>query len=48
MTLSISRWKICSPTINDADPRSVGIAGGSVAGGMDHLVAALVMRAAGE
>jgi len=29
------------------DPRSVGIAGGSVAGGMDHLVAALVMRAAG-
>jgi putative tricarboxylic transport membrane protein len=31
----------------NADPRSVGIAGGSVAGGMDHLVAALVMQAAG-
>lgn len=31
----------------NSDPRSVGIAGGSVAGGMDHLVAALVMRAAG-
>jgi putative tricarboxylic transport membrane protein len=30
-----------------ADPTSVGIAGGSVAGGMDHLVAALVMRSAG-
>ncbi|MEM6711388.1 MAG: tripartite tricarboxylate transporter substrate-binding protein [Pseudomonadota bacterium] len=31
----------------NADSTSVGIAGGSVAGGMDHLVAALVMRAAG-
>ena len=31
-----------------ADPKSVAIGGGSVAGGMDHLVAALVMRNAGE
>ncbi|MBV6657130.1 MAG: tripartite tricarboxylate transporter substrate binding protein [Devosiaceae bacterium] len=31
----------------NADPTAVGIAGGSVAGGMDHLVAALVMQAAG-
>ncbi len=30
-----------------ADPTSVGIAGGSVAGGMDHLVAALIMKNAG-
>ncbi|MEM1314300.1 MAG: tripartite tricarboxylate transporter substrate-binding protein [Pseudomonadota bacterium] len=30
-----------------ADPTSVAIGGGSVAGGMDHLVAALVMKAAG-
>jgi putative tricarboxylic transport membrane protein len=31
-----------------ADPRSVAIGGGSVPGGMDHLVAAMAMQAAGE
>jgi len=31
----------------EADSSSVAIGGGSVAGGMDHLVAALVMKAAG-
>lgn len=31
-----------------ADPRSVAIGGGSVPGGMDHLVAAMAMKAAGE
>ena len=31
-----------------ADPRAVAIGGGSVPGGMDHLVAAMVMEAAGE
>jgi len=31
-----------------ADPRSTAIGGGSVPGGMDHLVAAMVMKAAGE
>ncbi|PQO22512.1 tripartite tricarboxylate transporter substrate-binding protein [Rhodobacteraceae bacterium WD3A24] len=31
-----------------ADPDSLAIGGGSVPGGMDHLVAALVMEAAGE
>jgi len=31
----------------NADPKSVAIGGGSVAGGMDHLVAALVMKKAG-
>ncbi|MDX1738851.1 MAG: tripartite tricarboxylate transporter substrate-binding protein, partial [Alphaproteobacteria bacterium] len=31
-----------------ADPSSVAIGGGSVPGGMDHLVAALAMQAAGE
>lgn len=31
-----------------ADPDSMAIGGGSVPGGMDHLVAALVMEAAGE
>ncbi|MEO1090226.1 MAG: tripartite tricarboxylate transporter substrate-binding protein [Pseudomonadota bacterium] len=31
----------------EEDPSSVAIGGGSVAGGMDHLVAALVMREAG-
>ena len=30
------------------DPASMAIGGGSVPGGMDHLVAALVMEAAGE
>ena len=30
-----------------ADPRSIAIAGGSVPGGMDHLVAALAFQAAG-
>lgn len=30
-----------------ADPSSVSIGGGSVAGGMDHLVAALIMKSAG-
>ena len=35
----ISRYK--------ADPKSVAIGGGSVAGGMDHIVAALVMKSAG-
>lgn len=36
----ITAWK--------ADPGEVAIGGGSVPGGMDHLVAALVMEAAGE
>ena len=31
-----------------ANPKDVAIGGGSVAGGLDHLVAALVMKAAGE
>ncbi|MEX3006843.1 Bug family tripartite tricarboxylate transporter substrate binding protein [Hoeflea sp. TYP-13] len=31
-----------------ADPAKVAIGGGSVAGGMDHLIAALVMKNAGE
>lgn len=31
----------------NADPTTVAIGGGSVAGGMDHLVAALVMKATG-
>jgi len=31
-----------------ADPRSVAIGGGSVPGGMDHLVAAMAMEAAGQ
>ena len=31
----------------EADPRSVAVGGGSVAGGMDHLIAALVMKNAG-
>lgn len=31
-----------------ADPSNVAIGGGSVAGGMDHLIAALVMKNAGE
>ncbi|MEM9787281.1 MAG: tripartite tricarboxylate transporter substrate-binding protein [Pseudomonadota bacterium] len=31
-----------------ADPRSTAIGGGSVPGGLDHLVAAMVMKAAGE
>ena len=31
----------------NADPSNVAIGGGSVAGGMDHLVTALVMKAAG-
>jgi len=30
-----------------ADPRNVSIGGGSVAGGMDHIVAALIMKGAG-
>ncbi len=32
----------------DADPSSTAIGGGSVPGGMDHLVAAMVMEAAGR
>ena len=32
----------------DADPRATAIGGGSVPGGMDHLVAAMVMEAAGK
>ncbi|MFK7992686.1 MAG: Bug family tripartite tricarboxylate transporter substrate binding protein [Granulosicoccus sp.] len=32
----------------DADPASTAIGGGSVPGGMDHLVAAMVMEAAGK
>ncbi len=32
----------------DADPNSIAIGGGSVPGGMDHLVAAMVMEAAGK
>jgi len=35
-------------TAFDADPSSVAIGGGSVPGGMDHLVAALAMEAAGK
>ncbi|MEL6599110.1 MAG: tripartite tricarboxylate transporter substrate-binding protein [Pseudomonadota bacterium] len=31
-----------------ADPRGTAIGGGSVPGGMDHLVAAMVMKSAGE
>ena len=31
-----------------ADPAGVAVGGGSVPGGMDHLVAAMVMEAAGE
>lgn len=31
-----------------ADPKGTAIGGGSVPGGMDHLVAAMVMKAAGE
>ena len=31
-----------------ADPSNIAIGGGSVAGGMDHLIAALVMKNAGE
>ncbi|MEM7024084.1 MAG: tripartite tricarboxylate transporter substrate-binding protein [Pseudomonadota bacterium] len=34
-------------TAMEADPTSVAMGGGSVAGGMDHLVAALVMKGAG-
>ncbi len=30
-----------------ADPKKVAIGGGSVAGGMDHIVAAMIMKAAG-
>lgn len=30
-----------------ADPRSVALGGGSVPGGMDHIVAAMIMKAAG-
>lgn len=33
--------------IYDKDPNELAIAGGSVAGGMDHLVAAMAMKAAG-
>lgn len=32
----------------DADPKKTAIGGGSVPGGMDHLVAAMVMEAAGK
>lgn len=32
----------------EADPRGTAIGGGSVPGGMDHLVAAMVMEAAGQ
>jgi putative tricarboxylic transport membrane protein len=32
----------------EADPRSVAIGGGSVPGGMDHLVVAMAMQAAGQ
>ena len=32
----------------DADPRATAIGGGSVPGGMDHLVAAMVMESAGK
>ncbi|MEP3231207.1 MAG: tripartite tricarboxylate transporter substrate-binding protein [Hyphomicrobiales bacterium] len=32
----------------DADPKAIAIGGGSVPGGMDHLVAAMVMEAAGK
>jgi putative tricarboxylic transport membrane protein len=35
-------------TAYKANPRSVAIGGGSVPGGMDHLVAAMAMQAAGE
>ena len=32
----------------ESEPRSVAIGGGSVPGGMDHLVAAMAMEAAGK
>ncbi|MBK0398309.1 tripartite tricarboxylate transporter substrate binding protein [Limibaculum sp. M0105] len=32
----------------DADPQTLAMGGGSVAGGMDHLVAALILREAGS
>ncbi|WP_300072893.1 tripartite tricarboxylate transporter substrate-binding protein [uncultured Ruegeria sp.] len=35
-------------TAYDADPSATAIGGGSVPGGMDHLVAAMVMEAAGK
>lgn len=35
-------------TAYDADPRNTAIGGGSVPGGMDHLVAAMVFEAAGK
>lgn len=35
-------------TTFDADPRATAIGGGSVPGGMDHLVIAMVMEAAGK
>ncbi|MDH3914486.1 MAG: tripartite tricarboxylate transporter substrate-binding protein, partial [Rhodospirillales bacterium] len=34
-------------TAYKADPKNVSIGGGSVAGGMDHIVAALIMKGAG-
>ncbi len=34
--------------VYQADPTNVAIGGGSVAGGMDHVVAAIIMKAAGE
>jgi putative tricarboxylic transport membrane protein len=34
--------------VYQADPTRVAIGGGSVAGGMDHVIAAIIMKAAGE
>ena len=44
-----SKYQTIQQLIADfkADPRSVKIAGGSVKGGMDHLVPALIIKAAG-
>ena len=45
-----SKYESLTQLIDDfkKDPRSVKIAGGSVKGGMDHLVPAMILQAAGE
>ena len=45
-----SKYQSLTQMIDDfkKDPRSVKIAGGSVKGGMDHLVPAMIIQAAGE
>ena len=44
-----SKYRTLDQLLNDfkKDPRSVKIAGGSVKGGMDHLVPAMIIKAAG-